>query len=84
MALEASKFAGAPWWQRPVASPTKVAGRTPAKGEHGGECNRIACSQELSYWFNETNGRYYCSACAKRFNDVSRRHGERPLCELRL
>lgn len=84
MALEASKFAGSPWWQRPMASPARTPGRVAAKGDHGGECHRIACTNEQSYWFNETNGRYYCASCAKRFNEVSRRHGERPLCELRL
>lgn len=57
---------------------------SPAKGEHGGKCQRIACDHQGAHWFNETNGRYYCASCARTFNEVSRRHGQRPLCELHL
>lgn len=85
MAIEASRFAGKPWWQmQMVAHPVPHRLRLPKKGEHGGECQRIACENNESHWFNATNGRYYCAACARTFNEISRRHGQAPLCELHL
>lgn len=88
MSIETSRFAGKPWWQMPLAaSAVRRHGDGPrpaAKGEHGGECQRIACDGMGAHWFNETNGRYYCSSCARTFNEVSRRHGQPPLCELHL
>jgi hypothetical protein len=70
-----------PWWQRPVAHPQSYAGE---KGAHDGICARIACDNAHAFWFNATNGKYYCGTCAKKFNEVSRQNGEHPLCELRL
>jgi hypothetical protein len=88
MTTPASSYAARPWWQTPLARPTARRHgdglRSPAKGEHGGECQRIACDNGGSHWYNETNGRYYCAACARTFNEVSRRHGQPPLCELHL
>ena len=87
MAIEESRFAGKPWWQMPLATASlrhADGQRPPAKGEHGGECQRIACDNAKAYWFNQTNGRYYCGPCAKTFNEISRRHGQPPLCDLQL
>lgn len=55
-----------------------------AKGEFGGICHRIACDNKGAHWFNETNRRYYCGACAQTFNEVCKRNGQPPLCELHL
>ena len=90
MASESSRFAGKPWWQMPVANssatelpPLRAASRGLAgKGEFGGECQRIACENAQAHWFNETNGRYYCASCARTFNEICRRNGQEPLCEL--
>lgn len=82
MVPDVSRIAVKPWWQKPIERPHEP--RSTIKGAHGGPCGRIACENEPSYWFNATNGKYYCGVCAKRFNDVSQRHGEQPLCELRL
>lgn len=84
MAMDASRLAG-PWWQRPLSSPAfrqALDGQRPAKGEFGGECQRVACDSGDARWFNQTSGRYYCTYCARIFNEVSRRHGQAPLCEL--
>lgn len=71
-----------PWWQRPLlAHPQSYAG---VKGAHSGICARVACDNARAFWFNSVNGKYYCGACAKKFNEVSRRNSEPPLCELRL
>jgi len=70
-----------PWWQRPLASPPSFIGE---KGAHDGICNRTACDNEHAFWFNSTNGKYYCGVCAKKFNEVARQNCEHPLCELRL
>jgi hypothetical protein len=86
MAMDASDLAG-PVWQR-MPAPALRRGYSPdarpMKGEHGGECQRIACDNSNARWFNETNGRYYCASCARTFNEVSRLHGQEPLCELHL
>jgi len=87
MAIDASRFAGKPWWQMPLATAAirhADGAQRPGKGEHGGECQRIACDQGNARWFNQTNARYYCATCARTFNDISRRHGQAPLCELQL
>jgi hypothetical protein len=85
MGMESSSFAGKPWWQLPMAkAPRHPENVAPGKGEHGGQCQRIACVNEQAFWFNETNGKYYCGDCARTFNNVSRRNGQAPLCELRL
>lgn len=86
MTTHALSFAGRPWWQIRGARPTaRIDGsRPPAKGEHGGPCQRIACRNGTAYWFNEASLRYYCVACARTFNEVARRHGQPPLCALHL
>ena len=82
---EIQRIAGKPWWQMPMANHVRIdALRPPLKGEYGGECQRIACDNTESHWFNETNGRYYCAGCARTFNEVARRHGQPPLCELHI
>lgn len=81
-----ARFVGKPWWQMPNAGRPRqwsVPGE-PGKGAFGGICFRVACDRSSAHWFNETNGRYYCVSCAKAFNEVSQRHGQRPLCELHL
>lgn len=55
----------------------------PEKGGYGGECQRQACTSKGAYWFNETNGRHYCAPCARMINDICRRNGQEPSCELR-
>jgi hypothetical protein len=88
MASENSRFAGKPWWQMPVANtgstiqPLRTRTGLAGKGELGGECQRIACENHDAHWFNETNGRYYCASCARTFNEICRRNGQEPLCEL--
>jgi hypothetical protein len=86
MGIETSRFANKPWWQLPMArAPRHVAeDGVRGKGDHGGTCQRIACENGNAYWFNETNGKYYCGECARTFNSVCRRNGQPPLCELRL
>lgn len=88
MAIDASRLAGKPWWQVPFSTSAvrrhAAPGRPAEKGDHGGECQRIACGNPGAHWFNETNGRYYCASCARTFNEISRRHGQPPLCELHL
>lgn len=87
MSTPTSRLAGKPWWQMPLATSGVQHGhlsRAPEKGEYGGECQRIACDNGEAHWFNETNGRYYCGSCARTFNEVSRRNGQSPLCELHL
>jgi hypothetical protein len=81
MAMETSRLAGKPVWQY-AYRPRRISTEPPGKGAYGGGCGRIECTNEPSYWFNATNGKYYCSACARRFNEISARHGEEPLCEL--
>jgi hypothetical protein len=70
-----------PWWQRPLAHPQAMVDE---KGGYDGICGRIACENRHAFWFNATNGKYYCGVCAKKFNQVSQQNGEAPLCELRL
>lgn len=81
---DSARFAGKPWWQMPLTTSTfpAAARRVPEKGDHGGACQRIACENREAYWFNSTNGKYYCVACARTFNEVSRRNGQEPLCDL--
>lgn len=69
-----------PWRQaalRPVP-------RLPAKGDYNGICQRHACDNLDSHWYNQANGRYYCSDCARTFNEVLRHQGRRAVCELHL
>ncbi|HUR41494.1 MAG TPA: hypothetical protein VM240_10045 [Verrucomicrobiae bacterium] len=84
MGRDSSRFAGKPWWQMPLMASTRTwsDSRPPLKGEFGGQCQRIACEHREAHWFNDTNGRYYCAACASAFNEVCRRNGQRSLCEL--
>ena len=56
----------------------------PVKGEFNGLCQRFACDNAGAHWFNTTNGRYYCSTCARTFNEVLRQQGRMALCELHL
>ena len=83
MATQTSREAGSPWqmpFARALAPHWQVSGWRPGKGQRGGECQRVACDNGNAHWFNTTNGEYYCSYCARTFNEVSRRHGEPPLC----
>jgi hypothetical protein len=85
MSTDSTRLAGKPWWQMPIGgSPQhwREHGMLPEKGQYGGECARIACDVTGAHWFNDTNGKYYCSSCARTFNEVSRRNGQEPLCEL--
>jgi len=88
MTNQNSRFAGKPWWQMPITAPwhapepTPYAG--PGKGDYSGTCQRFACENSGAHWFNQTNGRYYCSECARTFNDVLRRQGRMAMCELHL
>ena len=85
MSTETSaRFAGKPWWQMPLMSTARrfPDQRTAMKGEYSGQCARVACENREAHWFNETNGRYYCATCAGAFNEVCRRNGQEPLCEL--
>jgi hypothetical protein len=70
----------------PFTNPTMrlMSDHLPMKGELSGVCHRIGCDNPGAHWFNDTNGKYYCTSCARTFNDVCRRHGQPPLCELRL
>jgi len=86
MATEASHVSGNPGWQPPLTPARSPRWHDPnwhpGKGQRGGECQRVACDNRNAYWFNQTNGQYYCSSCARTFNEVSRRNGQPPLCEL--
>jgi hypothetical protein len=87
MATQTSRFAGKPWWQMPLLAGRPVARVTadgPVKGEYNGLCQRFTCDSFGARWFNHTNGRYYCSSCARTFNEVLRRQGRGALCELHL
>lgn len=68
-------------WRQP--GPPRLP-RAAAKGEYNSACQRFACENVDAHWYNQTNGKYYCSDCARTFNDVMRQHGRRPLCELHL
>ena len=54
----------------------------PLKGDYGGECQRLACSNGRAHWYNQTNEKYYCNDCARAFNDVCARNGQPPLLVL--
>lgn len=54
------------------------------RGEYGGTCFRAACGRPNAHWRNEMNGRHYCGDCARSLNDISRRAGHGPVCELHL
>lgn len=54
----------------------------PQRGAYGGTCFRAACERPNAHWLNDMNGRYYCAECAREYNEMSRRRGQRPLCEL--
>ena len=56
----------------------------PAKGDYNALCQRLACDNAGAHWFNTTNGRYYCSTCARTFNEALRLQGRPALCELHL
>ncbi|MGH8482512.1 MAG: hypothetical protein ACRES8_08625 [Nevskiaceae bacterium] len=58
--------------------------RAPLKGDYNGHCQRLACDCAGAHWFNTSNGRYYCSTCARAFNEVLRQQGLRAICELHL
>ena len=84
-----SRFSGKPWWQMPIGqgqasagAAVPVAGQPVEKGHFGGECQKLSCANKDAHWFNETNGRYYCAPCARGINDVCKRNGQEPLCEL--
>lgn len=82
-----TRFTGKPWWQMPFFSPPvepKRVSDEPVKGEYNGLCQRFACDNAGAHWFNQTNGRYYCSSCARTFNEVLRQQGRLPTCELHL
>ena len=66
---------------QPVPPPVSV---EPVKGEYNGLCQRFACDNAGAHWFNTANGRYYCSTCARTFNEVLRRQGRAAMCELHL
>ena len=70
-------------WGRPdLHKAPRYAG--PAKGDYNGPCQRYACDNDGAHWYNQANGRYYCSDCARTFNDVLRHQGRRAVCELHL
>lgn len=82
-----TRLTGKPWWQMPFFSPPVEPKRIfdgPVKGDYNGLCQRFACDNAGAHWFNQTNGRYYCSACARTFNEVLRQQGRLPTCELHL
>jgi hypothetical protein len=58
--------------------------KEPAKGDYNALCQRLACDNAGAHWFNTTNGRYYCSSCARTFNEVLRLQGRPAMCELHL
>lgn len=68
-------------WRHP---PPKPVPRLPAKGDYNSTCQRFACENDSAHWYNQTNGKYYCSDCARTFNELLRHQGRRPLCELHL
>lgn len=83
----ATRLAGKPWWQMPHRHSSTVAEvpiTPPTKGEFGGLCQRIGCEHGDARWFNTTNARHYCTECAKTFNDICRKQGVAPFCELHL
>jgi hypothetical protein len=90
MRSEVSRFAGKPWWQIPLITTQELPKlprydrEEPVKGEYNGLCQRFACDNPGAHWFNTTNGRYYCSSCARTFNEVLRKQGRPALCELHL
>lgn len=52
----------------------------PTKGQPNGVCARTACDHTPAIHFNRGTGRYYCTPCARRINDVPQPDGQ-PLCD---
>ncbi len=52
-------------------------------GVYGGLCNRTACREPESYWFNSSTRKWYCVMCASAINLECRRTQEPPLCDFR-
>jgi len=77
-----------PWWQMSLSAPWQAPKPKPwpgpAKGDYNGACQRFACDNAAAHWYNQTNSRYYCSECARTFNDVLRQQGRMAMCELHL
>jgi hypothetical protein len=89
MTIELTRAAGDPWWRASIVlnghdKPRPFQHEQPVKGEYNGICQRFACDQTPALWYNQTNGRYYCSDCARTFNDVLRQQGRVAMCELHL
>jgi len=75
------------WWQLRFLSGRQVSPQRdaePVKGEYNGMCQRFACNNSDAHWYNQNNGRYYCSSCARTFNEVLRQQRRPAMCELHL
>ena len=58
------------------------------KGASGGNCNVTACQKPGANYFNKSNRKYYCAACAREINwpggraDTMALYGVPLLCEI--
>ena len=88
MATQPSRSAEKSWWRLAFLAsqppPRRKDPEEPVKGEYNGLCQRFACDNSAACWYNQNNGRYYCSACARTFNEVLRQQGRIAMCELHL
>lgn len=88
MAIELARAPGDPWWRASIVlngtKPRPFQHEQPVKGDYNAICQRFGCNNDAAHWYNQNNGRYYCSDCARTFNDVLRQHGRMARCELHL
>ena len=54
----------------------------PRRGEYGGRCSNVLCSNTGADWYNRASGLYYCDGCALRINESCLKAGQKKLCEL--
>ena len=50
------------------------------KGSFGSECFHVACQAGDARWYNKSNVRYYCEACASVINAGCEQLGEPLVC----
>ena len=76
-----------PWWNLSLATPAEQYWKDyglPHKGEYGGRCHHVTCSNPGADWYNKSSGKYYCDSCARSINQMCLQQGQTKLCELHV